>query len=51
MKIDVPGCAVVGWLYALSQEWPSARGRPSGGLIVHRQSTDSDVRPDDVLRT
>jgi hypothetical protein len=43
MKIDVPGCAAVGWLCTLLQEWPSARGRPPGA--VHQGVSARAVHP------
>ena len=30
MEIDVTGCFAVGWLCALPQDWPSAKGRLPG---------------------
>jgi hypothetical protein len=49
MKIDVPGCFAVGWLCALPQDWPFAKGRPPAVGRLGRR--DIRTSPDDVLWT
>jgi hypothetical protein len=57
MKIDVLGCASVGWLCALPQDWPSARGCPpwSSAKRIGRPPAvgtlepSSGRRPSDVI--